>query len=150
MTDGEAGPRRRYARSPGERRHDGARRQREERRGRFLELVQRAIDELPPAFAEAIENVDIVVASRPTRAELREAGLGPGGVLLGLYQGIPLTRRGSSYNLALPDKITLYQDVIERSCASEEELVHEVRATLLHELAHHFGIDDDRLDELGR
>jgi predicted Zn-dependent protease with MMP-like domain len=122
----------------------------EERRDRFNALVQQAIDELPPEFADAMQNVDIVVAERPTAAELRSAGVGRYGTLLGLYHGTPQTSRGSGYNLVLPDKITLYRRPIEASCRTDADLVHEVRKTLLHEIAHHFGIDDDRLAELGR
>ncbi len=111
--------------------------------------MARAIDELPPRFREAISNVDIVIAARPTRVELRRAGLGPGDTLLGLYHGTPLTERGEGYHLVLPDKITLYRWPIEGACRTEEDLVAEVRKTLLHELAHYFGIDDLRLTELG-
>lgn len=120
-----------------------------ERRRRFEELVARAIDALPPRFRDAISNLDIVVAWRPTRAELRRAGLGPGSTLMGLYYGTPLTQRGQGYNLTLPDKITLYQLSIEAACQTEDNLIAEVQRTLLHELAHHFGIDDPRLTELG-
>jgi predicted Zn-dependent protease with MMP-like domain len=142
--------------------HDGSRRRRysrrtagertpyDERRDRFDELVRQAISELPPNFAEAMSNVDIVVAERPTASDLRQAGVPRGSTLLGLYHGIPRTRRGEGYHLALPDKITLYRQPIEASCRTDADLVDAVRNTVLHEIAHHFGIDDDRLAELGR
>ncbi len=150
MEDGERpGQKRRYGASDARGRSADAIAARRERRQRFRELAQRAIDELPAHFREAVSNLDIVLASRPTAAELRTAGLGPGQTLLGLYEGIPLTRRDSGYAMVMPDKITLYQDVIEEACPDDASLVEQVRTTLLHELAHHFGIDDDRLDELG-
>lgn len=148
--EGAPGPqRRRYTPiatgAPGDRLADLQR----ERRRRFRDMVARAIDELPPRFREAIDNVDIVIAGRPSRAGLRRAGLRAGDTLLGLYQGTPLTQRGEGYHLVLPDKITLYRQSIEAACRSDDELVAEVRKTLLHELAHYFGIDDPRLTELG-
>lgn len=77
------------------------------------------------------------------------AGIGPGRLLLGLYHGVPLTHRGENYNLVPPDKISIYQEPIEAICATDEEVRDQVRKTVLHELAHYFGIDDDRLEELG-
>lgn len=145
----EESSRRRYAAGSARDRSSDAIAARRERRRRFRDLVRRAIDELPPEFRDAVSNLDIVISPRPTVAELRDAGLPLGGTLFGLYHGIPLTRRDSGYGFALPDKITLYQDVIEEHCPDDATLVEEVRKTLLHELAHHFGIDDDRLDEIG-
>ena len=115
----------------------------------FEQLVAAALAELPQDLRERMANVEIVVRDRPSRQELQRAGLGPGAALFGLYEGIPLTQRTSHYGMVLPDKVTLYQEVIEACCRSEAEIVQRVRRTVLHELAHHFGISDDRLRELG-
>ncbi|MSQ61646.1 MAG: metallopeptidase family protein [Dehalococcoidia bacterium] len=122
---------------------------RQKRRHRFERMVARAINELPDTFRQAIANLEIVIVNRPSVADRAEMGLHRGEALLGLYRGTPLTRRDQGYNLTLPDTITLFQRSIEARCRDEAELVEQVRATLLHELAHHFGIDDERLDQLG-
>ena len=106
------------------------------------------MDELPTAFLHRMENVDIVVEDWPSREQLIGSGLGEDETLLGLYEGIPLPDR-YDYNLVLPDKITLFQRAIESICATEQEVVNEVRATVVHEVAHHFGITDDDLHEMG-
>jgi predicted Zn-dependent protease with MMP-like domain len=93
--------------------------------------------------------VDIVIERRPTARERRSAGIGPGHTLLGLYHGVPLPHRGESYNLVPPDKISIYQEPIEEMCETDDEVREQVRKTVLHELGHYFGIDDDRLHELG-
>jgi predicted Zn-dependent protease with MMP-like domain len=106
---------------------------------RFEELVADALDSLPTGLGAAMENVAVLVEDR---AE--------GGSLFGLYQGIPLTKRGpQSYRWVMPDRITLYQDTICQVCSTEAEVVAQVRRTVIHEVAHHFGISDPRLDELG-
>lgn len=115
----------------------------------FEQLVVQALDELPEFFKEKLQNIDVVVAASPTAAELRAVGLKPGQLLLGLYQGVPLTKRTSHYGLVLPDKITIYQGPIERVCHTPEQVVRRVQRVVKHELAHHFGISDDRLRELG-
>ncbi len=108
-------------------------------RQRFEELVADALDSLPPDLGKQMDNVAVVVDAR---AEGRP--------LFGLYEGIPLTSRGpSSYGWVMPDRITLYQDAICSVCSSEEEVVAQVRRTVIHEVAHHFGITDPRLEELG-
>ncbi len=117
---------------------------------RFEALVRRAVRGLPPEFRDRLDNVDIVVERRPSARRLRQGGTPPGYTLLGLYVGVPQTRRGSGYSYALPDRIIIFQEPIQRICRSEEELVQQVRATVVHEIAHHFGIDDERLHELGR
>jgi predicted Zn-dependent protease with MMP-like domain len=107
----------------------------------FDELVQRAVDSLPEQFREAMSNVEIVVEDEPP----------PGKNYLGLYRGIPLTRRTSWYAFALPDKISIYRGPLERMCKNDpERLEAEVRHVVLHELAHHFGISDERLIEIDR
>jgi predicted Zn-dependent protease with MMP-like domain len=108
-------------------------------RERFEELVAEALDALPPDLGKSMENVAVVVEDHA-----------PGRNLYGLYQGIPLTRRGpTSYSGAMPDRITLYQDTISRSCTTEADVIALVRKTVIHEVAHHFGISDPRLEELG-
>lgn len=119
-------------------------------RSRFEELVVEAIDELPDDILAILDNVEIVVADAPTTHQLDEAGdLDAGEMLLGLYEGIPLTDRTGGYGLVLPDQITLFQGALESICPDEETLRNEVRVTVIHELAHHFGISDRRLRELG-
>ena len=86
----------------------------------------------------------------PTRDQETSAGGDPeGGLLMGLYEGVPLPERTSTYGGVLPDRITLFQDNIEAACETPEEMQEEIRTTVLHEIAHHFGLDDERLDELG-
>lgn len=121
-------------------------------RGRehFERLVAAAIDDLPEEILDRLDNVVIVVADAPTPEQLRDATMvGRPELLLGLYEGVPLTERTSSYGLVLPDKITLFQQALESICPTEEALREEVQTTVIHELAHHFGISDRRLTELG-
>jgi predicted Zn-dependent protease with MMP-like domain len=115
-------------------------------RDTFEQLAEEALDSLPSALRDRISNVEICVEDLPG-AEAAAHGLGSR--LLGLYHGIPLTRRGDAYWGVMPDRIFLYQRNIENVCRSFEELRDLVRTTVIHEVAHHFGIDDDRLDELG-
>ncbi|MBE7553930.1 MAG: metallopeptidase family protein [Anaerolineales bacterium] len=115
----------------------------------FEQLVIQALEDLPDFFKEQLQNVDVVVADWPSEAELRSVGLQPGQLLFGLYHGIPLTKRSSHYGLVLPDKITIYRLSIEQVCRTPEEVMQRVQRTVKHELAHHFGISDDRLRELG-
>jgi predicted Zn-dependent protease with MMP-like domain len=106
---------------------------------RFEELVSDALDQIPPTLAAAIDNVVVLVADRhPDEPDL-----------LGLYEGIALTERDSSYAGSLPDTITIYRDALLDICATDDEVVDEVVVTVIHEIAHHFGIDDERLHELG-
>jgi predicted Zn-dependent protease with MMP-like domain len=119
-------------------------------RAGFEELVVEAIDGLPETILNMLDNVDIVVADTPTAEQLEVAGsMEAGELLLGLYEGIPLTERSSNYGMVLPDKITLFQHALEAVCPDAETLRNEVRVTVVHELAHHFGISDRRLKELG-
>jgi predicted Zn-dependent protease with MMP-like domain len=106
--------------------------------GRFEEMVTTALDSLPAELGRLMSNVAVTV----------EHGPGPPG-LLGLYEGIPLTSRTTQYAGVLPDRITIYRLAICAICRTEDEVAVEVRRTVIHEVAHHFGIDDDRLDELG-
>ena len=118
------------------------------RRSRFRRLVERALDEIPEQLAARMDNVVILLRNQPTTEELDSVGLSGRHTLLGLYVGQPLTNRGW-YGETLPDRIMIYQQPIESICRSEDEVVAQVRETVLHEVAHHFGIDDDRLDEIG-
>ena len=105
---------------------------------------------LPAALRREVRNLDLVIEDRPTREDLRVAGVERGHTLLGLYHGIPLPDRGQYYNLVLPDKISIYQGPIESLCGDDDDEIREqVRVTVLHEIAHYFGIDDERLHELG-
>ncbi len=118
-------------------------------RRRFEGLVVRAVRGLPEDIRAALANVDIVVAARPSPVQRRQAGLGDDELLLGLYEGVPQTERGTGYGMVLPDKITVFQEAVEAVCRDEAEIVEEVRRVVLHEVAHHFGIGDARLEELG-
>lgn len=116
-------------------------------RRNFERMVREALEHLPPELAEKMSNVDIVVEPDPMLEDLH-AGDDPER-LLGLYHGVPLTDRSEGYFGVLPDRITLYQKNIERLAQSARDLKSIVRRTVIHEIAHHFGIDDDRLEELG-
>ena len=107
----------------------------------YERFVREALDSLPPELRDSISNVAIIVEEEPP----------PGQQLLGLYQGIPLTRRGSGYSGAMPDKITVFSGPLERLYGSSpEQLQAAVKHVVLHEIAHHFGISDERLIEMGR
>lgn len=118
-------------------------------RERFRELVRDALATLPPGLLARVRNVEILVERRPTARDRKQAGLEGGGTLLGLYHGVPLPDRGENYNLVPPDTISIYQEPIESICRDEAEVREQVRTTVLHELGHYFGIDDERLHELG-
>ena len=118
-------------------------------RRRFIRLVQRALAGLPSPYCDWLENVDVVVERRPRLHQRRETGLRPGETLFGLYEGVPLTSRGGDYGMVLPDKISIFQEPLEQECDDEAELIEEVRRTVLHELAHHFGTSDEELERLG-
>jgi predicted Zn-dependent protease with MMP-like domain len=118
-------------------------------RQRFESLVARAVDSLPEEFHSRLENIDVVVADQPTPGQLGELRKKRGVSLLGLYEGIPLTRRSHYYGLVVPDKITIFQKPIEAICRNDAEIVTRVQRVVLHEIAHHFGISDARLKQLG-
>jgi len=115
----------------------------------FEELVALAVDELPDWVHERLENVAILVQPWPTGEQLRSARVGQGRTLLGLYEGIPLTHRGRGSGLTPPDRITLFQRPLESLAHDEQTLVARIRQTIVHEVAHHFGISDEHLRELG-
>jgi predicted Zn-dependent protease with MMP-like domain len=118
-------------------------------REEFENLVVQALDELPAWVHEMMDNVEVTVADAPSVAQLRRQGLRPGQLLLGLYEGVPRTRRTTHYGLVLPDKITLFRLSILAVCRTPDQVAARVRSVVVHELAHHFGIDDDRLRDLG-
>jgi predicted Zn-dependent protease with MMP-like domain len=118
------------------------------RRHEFEKLVLEALAKLPAELQEHVQNLDVVVKWRPSPGERREAGSSRGDTLFGLYLGVPLSERGAYYNMALPDKIVIYQEAHERLFSSREEMVEEVRKTVLHELGHYLGIDEEGLEEL--
>lgn len=119
-------------------------------RDEFECLVAEALDDLPPFFQERMNNVEVLVQPWPSQSDLQSAGVASRYHLLGLYHGVPLTARTQGYNLVPPDTITLFQRPIELVAGDNPEAIRtQVRHTVIHELAHHFGISDDRLRELG-
>jgi len=119
-------------------------------REEFEKLIMKAMEELPADFKEKLENVDIVIEDEPDMNVVRKMGLGSKGRLLGLYQGVPLKSRTHYYGMVLPDKISLYKANIERVCRMRGlDVYDEVKHVLQHEIAHHFGITDKRLKDLG-
>jgi predicted Zn-dependent protease with MMP-like domain len=113
----------------------------------FYELVERALEGLPPDLAQLLDNVAIVVDEWPDYSTPLVAE-DPEDTLYGLYEGVPLTERGWGYSGILPDKITIFRGPLERDF-EPDELEEQVRITVVHEIAHHFGFDEDRLEELG-
>ena len=115
----------------------------------FQRVVQQALEELPAVFQEAIHNLDVQVRWAPTPEERRRARLRAGYDLYGLYLGVPITKRSHGYSMVLPDTILIYQRAHERHAATESQMVEQARQTLLHEIGHYMGIDEDRLQDLG-
>ena len=109
-------------------------------RDRFEALVAEALDTVPTELTRLIDNCVVLVEDDPPDHD-------PG--LLGVYDGVPLTERDSTYTLSVPDRITIFRNPTLATCESEADVVAEVRITVVHEIAHHFGIDDDRLHDLG-
>src|ERR1035437_8341662 len=115
---------------------------------RFRKLVGEALDSLPKEFAEKLNNVSIAVDDFPTEYQLRKAKLTPYMLLLGLYEGVPQTKRGIYYS-SIPDKITIFKNAILRVSQTEEEIKEKVRSTVIHEIGHHFGLSDIELRKRG-
>jgi predicted Zn-dependent protease with MMP-like domain len=115
----------------------------------FEGLVTAALDEIPEPFASHLSNVDVIIEDEPSAEDLELADLEAGGTLFGLYQGIPQTERDGNYTWVMPDKITIFRGPITRACRTPEDVREEAMVTVVHEIAHHFGISDERLDELG-
>ena len=115
----------------------------------FENLVAEAVNGLPEDFRAELDNVEVIVEDWPDPATMRRAGVRHPAQLLGFYHGIPQTKRTHGYNLVLPDKISLYQRPIEMRCRTLDEIRATIHRVLRHEIAHHFGSDDDRLREIG-
>lgn len=118
-------------------------------RERFEWLVAKAVDSLPEEFHARMENIDVVVADQPTPEQLAGLRKRRGETLLGLYEGIPLTKRSRHYGLVAPDKVTIFQKPIESICRNDAEIINRIQRVVQHEIAHHFGISDERLRQLG-
>ncbi|MBI2204764.1 MAG: metallopeptidase family protein [Candidatus Rokubacteria bacterium] len=114
----------------------------------FERLVERALRKLPRSFREKVKNVAVVVEGWADDETLAEMGIEPPDTLYGLYRGVDLTHRDTSYGNVLPDTITIYQGPIEEDCLTREEIIEVVRDTVMHELGHYFGLDDDELHEI--
>ena len=114
----------------------------------FDALITRAMDELPQEYIKGLKNVVIVIADEPTEEQRQKMKLGTHSLLLGLYEGVPLTQRGSGWSGMLPDKITLFKNQILAVTHDEESLFEQIKRTLWHEIAHYYGLDHDRIDEL--
>jgi len=117
-------------------------------RKNFEKLVNEAIEELPSEFRERLENVVIIVEDGPSQDLLERMEIPPEDTLLGLYEGTPLTERGFDAPL-YPDRIWIFQQPIEEECDTEDEIREEIKTTIVHEVAHFFGLDDDYLEDLG-
>jgi predicted Zn-dependent protease with MMP-like domain len=117
--------------------------------GQFKELVGRALEDIPEEFLDLLENMEIVVEEEPSPEVLEDLDLDPGDFLFGLYQGVPRPDRHFFQGVILPDRITLYYKSFVRSCRNRRVMVEEIRRTLVHEIAHHFGFPESRIRQLG-
>lgn len=113
-------------------------------RSQFEAYVAEAVDLLPDGFREYMDNVSFVVEAAPTQEQLEKQGVPPGHTLFGLYEGVPRSERGN-YGFAAPDQITIFHQPIQRACTSKDELKAQIRHTVWHEIAHHFGMDEERV-----
>jgi len=118
-------------------------------RDTFEQLVVQALQTLPAWVHAKMDNVDVTVDEVPSAAQRRRLGLSPHTTLMGLYEGVPRTRRSHGYGMVLPDKITLFRRPILAACRTPQEVQARIRMVVIHELGHHFGLDEDRLRELG-
>lgn len=117
-------------------------------RERFESLVAKAVGDLPDEFLAKLQNIDVVVEDNPTSAQLVNAGLRHGQTLLGLYEGVPLTKRSSGYGLVAPDKIAIFRKPIETIYKHDNKIIAEIQRVMGHEIAHHFGGSDARLRQI--
>jgi len=106
------------------------------------------MNELPEKYIRGLENVAIVMADEPTPEQKQKMNIDSQYLLLGLYEGIPITERGANYNFVLPDKITLFKNSILAASRNEDDLFEQVKRTLWHEIAHYYGLDHNRMDEI--
>jgi len=111
--------------------------------------VRQALREVPQPFRQHLKEIDVIVKRRPSAADLRAAGLAPGESMYGFYQGVPMTERTSGYGMTVPDVIYIYQEPLEEDFTDDRDLVEEIRTTVLHEIGHFFGLDEDEVDALG-
>lgn len=117
-------------------------------REEFEAMVVSSLKRLPKFFREKMENIDVVIEGQASKEILSEMGIRSPYELLGLYQGVPLDRRGFFYGNVLPDKIILFQIPIESMCRTKEEIGEKIKEVVIHEVGHYFGLDDERLREL--
>lgn len=117
-------------------------------RRQFEALVERALKRLPKKFKDRLANIAVVVENWADDATLAELGIEPPDTLYGLYRGVDLTNRDSNYGNVLPDTVTIYQGPIEEDCADEEEMAELVRDTVIHEIGHYFGLDDETMERI--
>jgi predicted Zn-dependent protease with MMP-like domain len=119
-------------------------------REEFEDLVREALDELPQEFAERLDNIEVVIEDEPEPELLRSMGMDPRrDTLFGLYQGVPLHRRGDSYGGVLPDKITIFYRPLLSACRTPDRIRRQVRRTVIHEIGHFFGLNDRAIRDLG-
>lgn len=116
----------------------------------FEELVAQAADSLPDDIRQKLDNVAVMIEDYPSRQQLRMARLPQNSLLFGLYEGVPLTGRTSGYNMVMPDRITIFREPILAYCRTRDQVRATAARTVLHEIAHHFGISDERLREIDR
>ena len=114
----------------------------------FDALITRAMDELPQEYLKGLDNVAILYADEPDQYQAKKSGLHAGNLLLGLYEGIPLTQRGAGYSFVLPDKITLFKNALIMVSHDDASFFENVKRTLWHEIAHYYGLDHDRIHYL--
>ena len=119
-------------------------------RERFEALVNEALSELPEEFRHRLQNEDISVEDEPSAEQLESVGMRADELLLGLYVGTPLTERGHDYGMVMPDRILLFQQDIEQVCRSNDEIAEEIRKTVVHEVAHFFGLEEDEIPDWAR
>jgi predicted Zn-dependent protease with MMP-like domain len=117
-------------------------------RAQFERVVERALRGLPRAFKEKLANIAVVVEDWADDETLEEMGIEPPDTLYGLYRGVDLTQRDSSYGNVLPDTVTIYQGPIEEDCEDEEEMAEVIRDTVVHEIGHYFGLDDETMHRI--
>jgi predicted Zn-dependent protease with MMP-like domain len=115
----------------------------------FEKLVMKSLEDLPRVFKDRLENVDVIIEDKCPPSPGKEVDVRHRHLVLGLYHGVPLSRRSRYYGMVMPDKISIFKKNIERVCSSDEQIVRCVTRTVQHELAHHFGISDQRLKQLG-
>ena len=116
----------------------------------FDRLISKSMDDLPQEYIKGLNNVAILYADDPDEYQIQKSGLREGNILLGLYEGIPLTKRGGNYTFVLPDKITLFKHSILMVSRDPQELFEQIKRTLWHEIAHYYGLDHERIHELER